>query len=59
MNDVVSKILEKKATIIRCFVSICDLLEIGFPVVKVENLYCQFFSYFTEPVLADFEYVVK
>ena len=33
---------------------ICDLPEIGFPVVKVENLYCQFFSCFTEPILADF-----
>ena len=45
ISDVVSKILEKKNTIIRCFVWICDLPEIGFPVVKVENLYCQFFSF--------------
>ena len=33
---------------------ICDLLDIGFPVVKVKNLYWQFFSCFTEPILADF-----
>ena len=53
------KFLEKKKktnkkTIIRCFVWICDLPEIGFLVVEVENLYCQFFAYFTEPILADF-----
>ena len=55
MSDVLSKIHEKKQnTIIRCFVWICDLPEIGFPVVKMENLYCQFFSCFTEPILADF-----
>ena len=28
-----------------------DLPEIRFPVVKVENLYCEFFSCFTEPIL--------
>ena len=33
---------------------ICDLLDIGFPVVKVKNLNWQFFSCFTEPILADF-----
>ena len=55
ISDVVSKILkEKKNTIIRCFVWIYDLPEIGCPVVKVENLYSQFFSSFTEPILADF-----
>ena len=30
------------------------LPEIGVPVVKVENLYFQFFSRFTQPILADF-----
>ena len=54
ISDVVSKILEKKNTIIRCFVWICDLPEIGCPVVKVENLYFQFFLSFTEPIWADF-----
>ena len=54
ISDVVSKILEKKNTIIRCFVRICELSEIRFPVVTVEDLYCQFFSCFTEPFLADF-----
>ena len=55
ISDVVSKILEgKKKTIIKCFIWICDLPEIGSPVVKVENLYCQFFSCFTELILADF-----
>ena len=33
---------------------ICDLPEIGCPVVKVENLYCQFFTSFTELILAEF-----
>ena len=51
-SDVVSKILEKKNTNIRCFVWIWDLPEIAFPVVKVKNLYYQFFSCFTEPILA-------
>ena len=50
VSDVASKILEKKKTIIRCFVWICDLPEIGSPVLKVENVYCQFFSCFTEPI---------
>ena len=55
ISDVLSKIHAKKQnTILRCFVWICDLPEIGCPVVKVENLYCQFFSCFTEPILADF-----
>ena len=48
------KFLRKKNIIIRCFVWIYDLPEIGCPVMEVENLYCQFFSYFTEPILADF-----
>ena len=48
------KFLRKKNIIIRCFVWICDLPEIGCPVMEVKNLYCQFFSYFTEPILADF-----
>ena len=43
ISDVVSKITEKKNAIIRCFVWICDLPEIG----------C-LFSCFTEPILADF-----
>ena len=51
-SDVASKILEE--TIIRCFVWTCYLPEIGSPVVKVENLYFQFFSSFTEPILRDF-----
>ena len=36
INDVVSKILEKKKTISRCFVSICDLPEIvnSHPTIK-------------------------
>ena len=51
IRDVVSKILEGKNTFIRCFVWICDLPEIGWPVVKVESLYFQFFF---EPILADF-----
>ena len=38
ISDVLSKILGKKNTIIRCFVWICDLPEIGFPEVEVENL---------------------
>ena len=33
-------------------------LKLGFLMVKDENLYCQFFSCFTEPILADFQYVV-
>ena len=43
ISDVVSKILEKKATIIRCFVWICDLPEIGCPVVKDEIFIANFF----------------
>ena len=54
ISDVVSKIREEKNTVIRCFVWICDLREIGSPVVKVENPYFQLFSSFTEPILADF-----
>ena len=53
------KFLRKKKTIIKCFIWICYLPEIGFPVVKVENLYFQFFSSFTEPILTDFQYVVE
>ena len=37
ISDVVSKILEEIKTIIRCFVWICDLPEIEFPVVKAEK----------------------
>ena len=48
------KFLREENTIIRCFVWICDLPEIGCPVVKVESLYFQFLSFFTEPILADF-----
>ena len=60
ISDVVSKILEeKKNTIIRCFVWIRDIPEIGSPVVKVENLYFQFSLSFTEPIFADFWYAVK
>ena len=33
----------RKKTIIRSFFWICYLAEIGYPGVKVENLYCQFF----------------
>ena len=54
ISDVVSKILEEKNTIIRCFVWICDLPEIGCPVVKVENLYFQFCLSLTEQIWADF-----
>ena len=56
ISDVASKILEEKKHNyrIRCFVSICYLPEIGFPVVKVETLYFQLFSSFTEAILADF-----
>ena len=46
--------LKKKNIIIRFFVWICDFPEIGCPVMKVENRYCQFLSYFNEPILADF-----
>ena len=48
------KFLKKKNRIIRCFVWICGLPEIRILVVKVENLYCQFFLCCTEPILADF-----
>ena len=53
------KFLRKKNTIIRCFVWICDLPEIGCPVVKVENLYFQFFWCFTEPILAIFSMLLN
>ena len=36
----------RKKTIIKCFIWICDLPKIGFPVVKVENFYCQNFLMF-------------
>ena len=42
IGDVVSKIIEKKATIIRCFVWICDLPDIGFPVMKDEIFIANF-----------------
>ena len=48
------KFWEKQKTHNYQCVWICDLLDIGFPVVKVKNLYWQFFSCFTEPILADF-----
>ena len=51
ISDVVSKIIEETTTIIRCFVWICDLPEIGCPVVKVENLYfldCEQFLFFSK-----------
>ena len=48
------KFWEKQKTHNYHWVWICDLLHIGFPVVKVKNLNWQFFSCFTEPILADF-----
>ena len=53
------KFLRKRAKFIACFVWICDLPETGHPVVKVENLYREFLSSLTEPILADFYYDVK
>ena len=70
ISDVPSKILEKKehnyqtnlvprveenpGNEVGIRLEFCDLPEIGCPVVKVENLYCQFFTSFTELILADF-----
>ena len=51
ISDVVTKILERKKKQLSDVLSeFVIFLKSG----KVENLYCQFFSCFTEPILADF-----
>ena len=58
ISDVVSKILEgkkkKKKQLSDVLSEFVIFLKLGVLVVKVESLYFQFFSSFTEPILADF-----
>ena len=48
ISDVVSNILEEKNNYQMFYLNLWSP-EIGFPVVKVENLYCQFSSCFVSP----------
>ena len=54
-----AKILKKKRQLSDLLSEFVIFPEIGCPVMKVENFYCQFFSCSTEQILADFEHVVK